>query len=57
MCECCNSDAEHELAMAEQMAYWSRYFGDSVKSAAASERFYREEGIDVNDVEALRRLK
>ena len=27
MCDCCNSDAEHEIWLAEQAAYWRAYFG------------------------------
>ena len=57
MCECHDSDAEHEVWITSETAYWLAYFGDAVKDAVASERFYREEGIDVGDLKQLRRLK
>lgn len=57
MCECHDSDAEHEVWITQEMAYWAAYFGDSVRRAVEEERFYQEEGIDVNDLSQLRRLR
>jgi len=44
MCDCHNSDAEHEVEVAEQQAYWLAYFGgkDVIRRAVDEERFYRE---------------
>ena len=57
-CECHDSEREHDDWAAKEQAYWLAYFGPAaIKTNHESERFYREEGIDPNDLEALRRLK
>ena len=46
MCDCHDSEQEHERWAAEEQAYWLAYFGGPkvIKNAVESERFYREYG-------------
>lgn len=50
-CECCDSAGEHEAYLTREGAYWSAYFGDSVKRANESARFWREEGVSEEEIE------
>jgi len=49
MCECCNSDAEHELALTGQMAYWRAQLGDGPAREVENERLLRLDGIIIGD--------
>jgi hypothetical protein len=38
MCECHDTDTEHESWFEQKKAYWSAYFGNAVHQAAETER-------------------